>query len=165
VGSFDQPELLAPPLHYWDSARLPWVQFADNFAACRISVFRTVNFIMNNDARNNRIDYIEFPVSSAEALAQTKRFYGKVFGWEYKDWGPAYADTHNSGVTSGIAVDEVDRQHRPLAVIFSKDLENSRAGVVAAGATLTKDIFAFPGGRRFQFRDPAGNELAVWSDQ
>ncbi len=119
---------------------------------------------MSNDIRNNRIDYIEFPTVSTATLAQAKQFYGKAFGWEYKEWGPAYADTHSSGVTSGIAVDEVERQHRPLAVIYSDNLEAAHASVVAAGATITKDVFAFPGGRRFHFQDPTGNELAVWTD-
>jgi predicted enzyme related to lactoylglutathione lyase len=120
---------------------------------------------MSNDARIGRIDYIEFPAATPEALAQAKQFYGKAFGWEYKSWGPAYADTQSSGVGSGISVDAGERQHKPLVVIYSNNLEASRKNVLAAGATLTKDIFAFPGGRRFQFQDPAGNELAVWSEK
>jgi predicted enzyme related to lactoylglutathione lyase len=120
---------------------------------------------MPNDARVNRIDYIEFPAATAEAIAKTKQFYGKVFGWEYKDWGPTYADTQSSGVASGVTSDAGDRQHRPLVVIFSDDLESAHASVLAAGAEITKDVFTFPGGRRFHFQDPAGNELAVWSDR
>jgi predicted enzyme related to lactoylglutathione lyase len=120
---------------------------------------------MANDARINRIDYIEFPAGTADALAQAKQFYGAVFGWAYQDWGSSYADTQSSGVSSGITTDAGDRQHRPLVVIFTDNLESARASVLAAGATLNKDIFAFPGGRRFHFQDPAGNELAVWSDR
>jgi predicted enzyme related to lactoylglutathione lyase len=119
---------------------------------------------MSNDARNNCINYIEFPAATSAALAAAKDFYGKAFGWEYKDWGPAYSDTQSSGVASGITVDAGERQQRPLPVIYSSSLELARSSVVAAGAKITKDIFAFPGGRRFQFVDPAGNELAVWSD-
>jgi len=119
---------------------------------------------MSNDARNNRINYVEFPAATAEALAAAKDFYGKAFGWEYKDWGPAYADTQSSGLASGITVDASERQQRPLPVIYSSALERARSSVVAAGAKITKDIFAFPGGRRFQFIDPAGNELAVGSE-
>jgi uncharacterized protein len=119
---------------------------------------------MSNNVRHNRIDYIEFPAATVDGLAQAKAFYGKAFGWEYKDWGPTYSDTQSSGLSSGITTDTGDRQHRPLVVIYANKLEDVRASVLAAGATLTKDIFTFPGGRRFQFTDPAGNELAVWSD-
>lgn len=50
-------------------------------------------------------------------------------------------------------------------MIYALDLERLHAAVVAAGATITKETVSFPGGRRFQFSDPNGNELAVWSDQ
>ena len=119
---------------------------------------------MSIDARDNRIDYVEFRAADAEALGRTRAFYGTIFGWNYKEWGADYADTQSSGVSSGISVD-ASRQGRPLPVIYSTHLENVRASVLAAGAKLTKDIFSFPGGRRFQFTDPAGNELAVWSDR
>jgi predicted enzyme related to lactoylglutathione lyase len=119
---------------------------------------------MPNDNRNNRIDYIELAATSELALAKTKLFYEKAFGWTYKDYGPAYADTQSSGVASGIAAHSKQRSE-PLPVIYADDLEASRAAAVAAGAKLTKDIFSFPGGRRFQFTDPAGNELAVWSEK
>jgi len=115
---------------------------------------------MSSAIRNNRIDYVEFGVSTPEVLAQARKFYGDAFGWQYKTWGPTYADTQNSGVASGICVGE----QAPLVVIYFADLEDARARVLAAGGVLVKDIFAFPGGRRFQFKDPAGNELAVWSE-
>jgi predicted enzyme related to lactoylglutathione lyase len=123
-----------------------------------------IEVFMTHDPRNNRIDYVEFTASGTATLGHAKDFYKQVFGWEYKDWGPEYADTQGSGVSSGIAV-MADRLGRPLPVIFSSDLEGTRISALAAGAKLTKDIFSFPGGRRFQFADPAGNELAVWSDK
>jgi predicted enzyme related to lactoylglutathione lyase len=119
---------------------------------------------MSTDPRNNRIDYVEFPAANSAGLGLAKAFYGNVFGWQYQDWGPEYADTPSSGVASGISV-SVERQSKPLPVIYSHDLESHRASVIAAGAHLSKDIFSFPGGRRFQFIDPAGNEVAIWSDK
>jgi uncharacterized protein len=115
---------------------------------------------MSIATRNNRIDYVEFSAPTPEGLTQARKFYGEAFGWEYKSWGPGYADTQSSGVASGIGVSN----QAPLAVIYFADLEDARAHILAAGGVLVKDIFAFPGGRRFHFKDPAGNELAVWSD-
>jgi uncharacterized protein len=121
-------------------------------------------FVMTIDVRNNRLDYVELPAPDADSLRASKLFYEKAFGWRYNDYGPEYADTQSSGVSSGIAVDP-ERSTRPLPVLFASDLEGAKAKVIAAGGRLTKEIFSFPGGRRFQFTDPAGNELAVWSDK
>lgn len=115
------------------------------------------------DPRNHHIDYLELPAPDGAALARGKRFYTQAFGWSWQDWGEDYADTHDSGIASGLSADPANRPRQPLAVLYSADLEATRAAVQAAGASITRDIFAFPGGRRFQFRDPAGNELAVWS--
>jgi predicted enzyme related to lactoylglutathione lyase len=119
---------------------------------------------MSTDPRNNRIDYIELTADDEPALTKAKAFYSQAFGWTYKQWAPHYVDTQSSGVTSGIVSDGEHRQ-KPLPVIYAEDLQGARNRVLAAGATLTKDIFSFPGGSRFQFNDPAGNELAVWSDK
>jgi predicted enzyme related to lactoylglutathione lyase len=119
---------------------------------------------MSTDPRHLKLDYVELRTSNGELHAQTKKFYATVFGWQYKDWGPDYADTRSSGVSSGIAVD-TDNAGKPLPVVFASDLDASRTSAIAAGARITKDIFTFPGGRRFQFLDPAGNEFAVWSDR
>jgi predicted enzyme related to lactoylglutathione lyase len=115
--------------------------------------------------RNNHIDYVELPAADAQQVAANKEFFTAAFGWKYQDWAPGYVDTHSSGVVSGIAADAGERQRRPLPVIYSDQLEAARAKVISAGATLIKDIYAFPGGRRFHFTDLAGNELAVWSDK
>lgn len=109
------------------------------------------------------IDYIELPAADAGQLQRCKRFFADAFGWTYQDWGDDYADTPSSGVGSGINADATHRPRHPLAVILARDLEGTRSRVIAAGGEITREIFAFPGGRRFHFRDPAGNELAVWS--
>jgi predicted enzyme related to lactoylglutathione lyase len=114
--------------------------------------------------RNNCIDYIEFPARSVGELAAAKQFYGSAFGWIYKDWGSDYADTQSSGVGTGINADTSHQPKQVLVVIYAQLLEESRDKVVAANGRITKDIFSFPGGRRFHFIDPAGNELAVWSE-
>lgn len=115
--------------------------------------------------QHHHIDYIEFPVADAAALAAAKAFFGKAFGWTYQDWGDDYADTSGSGVGSGLNVDAQHRPQAPLVVVFTHDLEDTRAKALAAGGTITRDIFAFPGGRRFHLREPGGNELAVWSER
>lgn len=115
-------------------------------------------------ARHNQISFIEFPAPDIVALARSKRFFTQVFDWAYTDWGDDYADTSGSGVGSGFNADPAHRPGQPLAVVFVTDLEAARSKVVAAGGTITRGIFAFPGGRRFHFVEPGGNELAVWSD-
>ena len=120
---------------------------------------------MNTSSTTNHIDYVEFPAASAAALQATKKFYADVFGWNFQDWGEDYADTKSSGIGSGINSDPSHRPPAPLIVLFSSELEATRTKVIAAGGKITKEIFAFPGGRRFHYLDPAGNQLAVWSDK
>ena len=110
-----------------------------------------------------QIDFVEFPARSSAALQQTVDFYRQAFGWQYKQWGEDYADTRDSGVGSGLNADAAHRGPAPLVVLRTVDLEQARQNVLAAGGVLVRDIFAFPGGRRFHFTDPTGNELAVWS--
>lgn len=113
----------------------------------------------------NAIDYVELPAANAAGVAAAKAFYGAAFGWTFQDWGDDYIDTRDSGIGAGVNGEAGHRAAAPLVVIYAADLEGALARVVAAGGIVTRDIFAFPGGRRFQFRDPAGNELAVWSDK
>jgi len=110
------------------------------------------------------IDFLEFPACSTADILSAKRFYSAVFGWSFTDWGDDYINTSGSGIGSGFNADPAHRPAQPLAVIYVSDLAHARADVIAAGGTVTRDIFSFPGGRRFHFRDPLGNELAVWSD-
>jgi len=120
---------------------------------------------MTNNPKQNRIDYVEFPATSAAVLREGKRFYGEVFGWSFQDWGDNYVDTHGSGIASGINSDPSHRPPAPLVVLYSAELETTRERVIKAGGTISHDIVSFPGGRRFHYIDPAGNQLAVWSDK
>lgn len=108
------------------------------------------------------IDYIEFCVID---LAQAKRFYAAAFGWEFNDYGPEYAGIRKpGGEAGGLRTAPEVVTGGPLVILYSKDLESSLASVRAAGGRITAAPFDFPGGRRFHFLDPSGNELAVWSE-
>jgi predicted enzyme related to lactoylglutathione lyase len=120
---------------------------------------------MDESKRVNCIDFLEFPADDAGCLTQAKDFYNKVFNWSYKDWGDDYSDTQSSGISSGINADPSHRPSHPLAVIYALDLESIREKVIEWDGVITREIFSFPGGRRFHFKDPVGNELAVWSDK
>jgi len=106
----------------------------------------------------HEIDTVELPVP---AVGPSADFFAAAFGWERTDYGPTYTDMHGGQVTVGLSA-EADRVAAPLAIIRSQDLEASLAAVVDAGGIVTVPTFAFPGGRRFQFREPGGCELAVW---
>ena len=110
-----------------------------------------------------RIDYVELPSVTAHEL--TRGFYAKAFGWEFSDYGPDYAATTNGEVDVGLNGQPGEALAVPLPVIRVEDLEAAFDSVVKAGGTIAKDIFSFPGGRRFHFIDPSGSELAVWSDR
>lgn len=111
---------------------------------------------------HHSIDYIELAMIDA---GKTKDFYSKVFGWEFTDYSPEYIGIKVQGREVGgfTRVAEVYKGNT-LVVLYSNKLEESMLSVQQAGGTISKDIFSFPGGRRFQFLDPNGNELAVWSD-
>jgi uncharacterized protein len=113
---------------------------------------------------NNHINFIEFPSKSIDDLIKTRQFYQDIFGWSFKEWGDDYIDTSDSGVSCGINADSGQNSHAPLIVIYVKDLEDIRKQISSAGCKISREIFEFPGGRRFHYIDPAGNELAVWSD-
>jgi predicted enzyme related to lactoylglutathione lyase len=112
-------------------------------------------------AIHNQIDLIEFPVKSTEQLKKTKDFFTRVFGWHYTDWGEDYSDTTESGTNSGVNSD--GSSSMPLTVIYSEDIDKSKALVVQNGGKIIVDTYTFPGGRRFHFTEPSGNELAIWS--
>jgi len=118
-----------------------------------------------SDPRHNRIDYLELGAKNAGDYAKTKAFFETAFDWIYQDYGPDYCDTRSSGVGSGINGDAEHRTLQPLPVIYVDDLEAAQARVVEAGGIVTRAIFSFPGGRRFHFADPSGNELGVWSEK
>lgn len=107
-----------------------------------------------------KIDYVEFPASD---LPATKAFYADAFGWRFTDFGPDYA-AMTEGMDGGFNADAVEQVKTPLIILFATDLEAMEAKVRSAGGTITRPIFSFPGGRRFHFRDPSGNELGVFSE-
>ena len=108
-----------------------------------------------------RIDYVELPSATAHEL--TRAFYAKAFGWEFADYGSTYSATTNGTTDVGLQGDSADSLSAPLPVIRVDDLEAAFDAVTRANGVIAKPIFAFPGGRRFHFIDPGGNELAVWS--
>jgi predicted enzyme related to lactoylglutathione lyase len=110
-----------------------------------------------------RIDYVELPSVTAHEL--TRSFYAKTFGWQFTDYGPDYAATTSGDVDVGLNGQPDEALAAPLPVVRVADLEATLDAVAAAGGIISRPIFAFPGGRRFHFIDPSGNELAVWSDR
>jgi predicted enzyme related to lactoylglutathione lyase len=105
-----------------------------------------------------RLNYVELPVSD---IAATRSFYGQAFGWEMTGFGPTYAATMTGDTDVGLQGDPAEATKAPLPVIEVQDLEAVLASVEAAGGRVVRPIFAFPGGRRFHFLDPSGNELAA----
>jgi uncharacterized protein len=106
----------------------------------------------------NRICFVELP---AAATAPGKAFYASAFGFDMTDFGPTYACTLSGDVDLGLQADTAEATAAPLPVIQVESLEATENLVRQAGGVVTKPIFSFPGGRRFHFRDPAGNELAA----
>jgi len=104
-----------------------------------------------------RLNYVELPVADVGAA---KAFYEAAFGWSMTDFGPTYAATLSGDTDIGLQGDAAEATAVPLAVIDVADLEAALEAVIRAGGLLVKPIFAFPGGRRFHFTDPSGNELA-----
>jgi predicted enzyme related to lactoylglutathione lyase len=108
---------------------------------------------------DGKLDYLEMPGGD---VAGVKAFYDQAFGWTFTDYGPEYA-AFSEGLDGGFSGGG-EASRAPLPVLYAKDLEAMLARVTAAGGTVLQPIYPFPGGRRFHFRDPAGNELAVWSE-
>ena len=107
---------------------------------------------------DGKIDYVEFPVADLPAV---KQFYGAAFGWTFQDWGPGYVSFDGAAVDGGF--NGQPESDKPLVILYAHDLEAMEAKVTSAGGVITREIQSFPGGRRFHFRDPAGNLLGVWS--
>ena len=108
------------------------------------------------------INYIEL---YAADLVSVKQFYSKCFGWEFTDYGPTYVAFSNSGLEGGFEQRAAPIVNGALVVLYHEELEQIQKVVIQEGGAITKEIFSFPGGRRFHFADPAGNELAIWSDR
>jgi predicted enzyme related to lactoylglutathione lyase len=120
---------------------------------------------MGEDTSGNKpeyqIDYIELPASDIE---KTKTFYHSVFGWKFTDYGPNYTSFHDGRLGGGFTKDSTPPNKGVLLVIYATGLAEVQQKINAAGGRIVKDTFSFPGGRRFHFADPNGNELAVWSE-
>ncbi|SET68043.1 VOC family protein [Thalassotalea agarivorans] len=114
---------------------------------------------------SNQINYVEF---AAADLTITKQFFEQVFGWSFTDFGPDYTAFDNSGLMGGFYRADMSAQTATgsaLIVLYHEDLNACLLAIQSHGGNIVKDIFEFPGGRRFHFTEPSGNELAVWSDK
>ena len=111
---------------------------------------------------DRRIDYIEF---GARDMTATKRFYTQAFGWKFTDYGPDYAAFEDGRLNGGFHTERAPGAGGALVILFAVDIADAERRVVEAGGTISTPTFEFPGGRRFHFTDPSGNELAVWTDR
>lgn len=114
--------------------------------------------------KHHQINYLEIP---AKNIAETKTFFNQVFSWEFEDYGPDYCAFSLDGIDGGFYTSELSvatANGSVLIVIYSENLEDTLKAVEDADGVIVKDIFSFPGGRRFHFSDPSGNEYAVWSE-
>jgi len=116
---------------------------------------------MDQKQHDRRIDYVELAVTDLDVA---EAFYGGVFGWSFESWGPEYKSFDDGRLAGGFRLEEQVSRGGPLVIIYGVDLEAVEAAVLEHGGEIAVPIFSFPGGRRFHFLDPFGNELAVWSD-
>jgi hypothetical protein len=105
------------------------------------------------------IDYVEVPSTDT---SKSRAFFGKAFGWSFVDFGGTYTEVHDAGLLAGINADEADRSAAPLVLIRTDDIAQAERDVVAAGGTITRKPYNYPGGQRMFFREPGGAELAVY---
>jgi predicted enzyme related to lactoylglutathione lyase len=114
--------------------------------------------------QHEKINYVEFP---AKDLAGTKTFFQSVFGWSFTDYGPEYTAFEDQGLDGGFFQSDLassTAKGAALIVLYSNQLEATLAKVEKAGGSILRPIYSFPGGRRFHFTEPSGNEFAVWSE-
>jgi len=113
--------------------------------------------------KHEKINYLEFPARDIDA---TKTFFSSVFGWRFEDYGPEYVPFFDAGIDGGFFKSDQTLSTdngSALMVVYSNDLEHTLSKITAAGGSIIKPVFSFPGGQRFHFGDPNGNEFAVWS--
>ena len=114
---------------------------------------------------HEKINYLELPARNLDA---TKTFFSTLFGWTFVDYGPDYSAFSNAGLDGGFFRSELQastEKGAALVVFYSQRLEQTQLKIERAGGQILRPIFDFPGGRRFHFSDPSGNEYGVWSDQ
>ncbi len=115
--------------------------------------------------KHEKINYIEFP---SKDIQTTKAFFKEAFGWSFVDYGPEYTAFSDEGIDGGFFKSELNSSTNSgsvLVIFYSNYLEQTLLKIENAGGSIIKPIFPFPGGRRFHFSDPTGNEYAVWSDK
>jgi uncharacterized protein len=110
--------------------------------------------------KHHTLNYIEF---TANNLKEIKEFYSTSFDWKFTDFGPDYTAFKDEVLEGGFSKGKVIKGG-PLVIFYSNNLEDSLRIITQNGGTISKNIYSFPGGRRFHFTDPAGNQLAIWSD-
>lgn len=114
---------------------------------------------------HHNINYIEFP---SHDLPASQAFFEHVFDWQFESYGPTYIAFRDGKGMDGGFYHSTQNSHStagaPLVILYSEQLEATRTKVSNAGGEILKDIFVFPGGRRFHFQEPGGNEIAVWSE-
>src|SRR5690606_17098024 len=98
-------------------------------------------------------------------LEKIKAFYSQCFNWIFMDYGPNYIAFSESGLEGGFEKSDAKIVNGVLVVLYHQDLNLVKNNIVQCGGAISKDVFSFPGGKRFHFLDPSGNELAVWSDE
>lgn len=113
-------------------------------------------------SKNSHINYIEFKATNLEKI---KAFYNQAFGWSFTDYGPTYCSFSESGIEGGFEKTDNAITNGALVVLYHENLILIKDRIIEVGGVISVDIFSFPGGKRFHFTDPSGNELAVWSDQ
>lgn len=114
--------------------------------------------------QHEKMNYVEFP---AKDLAGTKAFFESVFGWSFTDYGPEYTAFENQGLDGGFFQSDLassTEKGAALVIFYSAQLEATLAKVEKAGGSILRPIYSFPGGRRFHFTEPSGNEFAVWGE-
>lgn len=114
--------------------------------------------------KEGKINYIELP---ARDLAANKAFFRAVFAWEFTDYGRDYTAFNNAGMDGGFFKSEqsvITENGSALVVLYHHDLEACQQKIIEAGGKIIEPVFSFPGGKRFHFSDPSGNEFAVWSE-
>jgi predicted enzyme related to lactoylglutathione lyase len=106
------------------------------------------------------IDYVEFPSTDN---ARSRQFFADAFGWHHVSYSPSYDEIRGAGLLAGVEAGEAVRTAAPLAVIRTDDFDAAKRAVIAAGGVITLELFEYPGGKRFHFREPGGSEIGVWT--
>ena len=111
---------------------------------------------------NSHINYIEFKANDLSAI---KAFYTAAFGWSFTDYGPTYTAFSDAGVEGGFEISKDEIVNGVLVILYHKNLNLVKDKIIETGGEISLDTFSFPGGKRFHFKDPSGNELAIWSEE